>query len=260
MFTSLKISPISKNTIPWLLALGFALLYFSTLISPQKLKPSPQSEPQSLPQTEETATESGREDDADRRVTRVIDGDTIEIKGGTRVRYIGVDTPEPGECFGKEATEANSRLVANKKLKLETDIQTHDRYGRLLAYVWIGELMVNEELVRQGAATVTTYAPNVKYTDIFLGAQQEARDGRRGLWSDNPCPTPPDTATSGNTPVQGAKEGCVIKGNISSSGEKIYHIPGQRYYERTKIDEGGGERWFCSENEAVNSGWRKSKI
>lgn len=82
-----------------------------------------------------------------------------------------------------------------------------------------------------------------------------------------PTPTPqpttvqqPTTTTQPSPTQTTKKDGCLIKGNISSSGEKIYHMPGQRYYDKTKIDESAGERWFCTEDEAVSAGWRKSKV
>ncbi|GAG19155.1 unnamed protein product, partial [marine sediment metagenome] len=87
-------------------------------------------------------------------VTRVIDGDTIEIQGGERVRYIGIDTPEtvhplePVEYFGQEATEKNRELVEGKRVRLEKDVEDRDEYGRLLQYVWLDDIMVNAELVR----------------------------------------------------------------------------------------------------------------
>ena len=122
-------------------------------------------------------------------VTRVIDGDTIEIEGGVRVRYIGIDTPEtvhpekPVEYFGKEAAARNRELVEGKRVHLETDVQDKDKYGRLLRYVWVGDTMVNAELVRLGYAYSYTYPPNVKYQDYFLQLEREAREEERGLWS-----------------------------------------------------------------------------
>src|SRR5438552_16349994 len=86
---------------------------------------------------------------------------------------------EPG---GREATEANRRLVAGKRVRLETDVQARDRYGRLLAYVWVGDVMVNAELVRLGYAQVMTVPPNVRYQQLFLKLQREAREAGRGLW------------------------------------------------------------------------------
>jgi len=123
-------------------------------------------------------------------VTRVIDGDTIEIEGSYKVRYIGIDTPEtvhPSksvECFGKEASNKNKELVEGKRVRLEKDVSEEDRYGRLLRYVWIDDIFVNDYLVRQGYAHVYTYPPDVKYDKQFKEAQEEARKNIRGLWKD----------------------------------------------------------------------------
>lgn len=126
------------------------------------------------------------------RVTRVIDGDTIEVnlEGAIyKVRYIGIDTPEtvhpsePVECFGKEASDKNSELVEGKIVRLEKDVSETDKYGRLLRYVWVGDIFVNDYLVRQGYAYASTYPPDVKYADQFAQAQTEAIDDNRCLWA-----------------------------------------------------------------------------
>lgn len=116
---------------------------------------------------------------------RVIDGDTIELSGGERVRYIGIDTPEmrPVEPWAEAATEANRALVEGRVLRLVLDVEERDRYGRLLAYVWVDDTFVNAELVRRGLAQVSTYPPNVRYQDYFLKLQREARRAGRGLWA-----------------------------------------------------------------------------
>lgn len=125
-------------------------------------------------------------------VVHVVDGDTIDVNlGGKiyRVRYIGVDTPEtvhpsqPVECMGREASAFNKQLVEGKIVRLEKDISETAKYGRLLRYVYVGDIFVNVELVRQGLAHVSTYPPDVKYQDVFLQLQREARDAGRGLWS-----------------------------------------------------------------------------
>ena len=124
-------------------------------------------------------------------VVRVVDGDTIHVRIGARVekvRYIGVNTPEVHhptkgeEPGGREAAEVNRRLVEGQAVRLELDVQERDRYGRLLAYVWIGDLMMNAELVRLGYAQVMTVPPNVRYQEVFLKLQREAREAGRGLW------------------------------------------------------------------------------
>ena len=142
---------------------------------------------------------------------------------------------------------------------MEKDITDRDKYGRLLRYVYVDPsagsgqvLFVNLELVKQGFATSYTYPPDVKHQSEFLAAETEAREAKRGLWAACPVVTPtvlPQETSGGN---------CNIKGNISSSGEKIYHLPGCGSYAKTKIDESRGERWFCSEEEAQAAGWRKA--
>lgn len=128
-------------------------------------------------------------------VTRVIDGDTIEveIEGETyKVRYIGIDTPElhhptkPVEYFAQEAYEKNRELVEGKTVFLEKDVSETDKYGRLLRYVYVGNTFVNAYLVQYGYALVATYPPDVKYQDYFMELQREAREARRGLWGEVP--------------------------------------------------------------------------
>jgi micrococcal nuclease len=116
-------------------------------------------------------------------VTRVIDGDTIEIEGGYRVRYIGIDTPERDESYYWEALQANRDLVEGKKVWLEKDVEDRDRYDRLLRYVWVDNTMVNAELVRLGYAYSYAYPPNLKYQTYLLQMEKEAREHKRGLWS-----------------------------------------------------------------------------
>jgi len=126
-------------------------------------------------------------------VTRIVDGDTIHVDlDGTdeTVRYIGVDTPEsvkpgtPVQCFAKKASAFNARLVEGEDVKLRFDVERHDRYGRLLAYVYrAGDgLFVNAELVRRGYARTLTVPPNVRFAERFARLQREAREARRGLW------------------------------------------------------------------------------
>lgn len=128
-------------------------------------------------------------------VTRVIDGDTIEIAGGERVRYIGIDTPEtvnpnkPVQCFGVEASNKNKELVEGKIVRLEKDTTDRDKYRRLLRYVYVGDTFVNLELVKQGFAHSYFYPPDTKYQDQIIVAQQEAENSKNGLWT--ACPLAP---------------------------------------------------------------------
>ena len=138
--------------------------------------------------------EKGRSDEW-HQVLRVIDGDTILISSGETLRYIGINTPEtvdprkPVEPFGKEAAEFNKKLVEKQKVRLEFDVQERDKYGRLLAYVYLEDgTLVNAELVKHGYARVATYPPNVKYQALFLKLEREARENKRGLWGEEPAP------------------------------------------------------------------------
>ena len=123
-------------------------------------------------------------------VVRVIDGDTVEIEGGERVRYIGIDAPEivhptePVEYFGEEAAEANRELVEGKVVSLERDVADRCEYGRLLRYVWLGDAMINANLVRLGCAYSYSLPPNMRYQELFLRLEGEAREQRLGLWAE----------------------------------------------------------------------------
>ena len=150
-------------------------------------------------------------------VTRVIDGDTVEVLVGGEthnVRYIGIDTPETKhprtgvECFGPEATIFNERLVEDRNIFLEEDVTNKDRYGRLLRYLWIENVgLVNLILVEQGYARVSTYPPDVKYEDQFIAAERSAKVNGYGQWKE--CKNPARSTEAGlpdesvNQPVSG---------------------------------------------------------
>lgn len=133
-----------------------------------------QSPPQVAPSNRQRAT-----------VTRIIDGDTIELSTGQKLRYIGIDTPEitgKDECYAQESAAKNTELVLNKQVELEKDVSETDRYGRLLRYVYLEGKMVNQTLVLQGYAKASTYPPDVKYNDLFFQAQNTAMTAKKGLW------------------------------------------------------------------------------
>jgi micrococcal nuclease len=137
------------------------------------------------------ATQESAESGLYATVVRVIDGDTIQLAGGERVRYIGIDTPElhhpkkPVEYMAKEAKEFNKKLVDGKKVRLEFDVQTTDKYGRFLCYVYVDDIFVNAKLMEEGYAQILTIPPNVKYADEFLRLQRKARQENKGLWRRN---------------------------------------------------------------------------
>jgi micrococcal nuclease len=209
-------------------------------------------------------------------VIRVIDGDTIDVflNGTTqRLRYIGIDTPEtvdpsrPIGCYGHEASDKNRELVEGKQVGLEKDASETDEFGRLLRYVWVGELSVNAALVKGGYAESKSYPPNTGHQAALDALQRQAQAAQLGRWGPE-CANATAVPTVTQTPPPGiGNEVCdfsgtnqpVIKGNISRSGEKIYHVPGQDSYDGTGISTANGERWFCMESEAVDAGWRKSQ-
>jgi micrococcal nuclease len=126
-------------------------------------------------------------------VTRVVDGDTIEVdyEGRTEdVRYIGVDTPEsvkpdtPVQCYALAASHFNEQLVDGERVRLAFDAERRDVYGRLLAYVHLGDTFVNAELVRRGYARTLTIAPNTRFAALFDRLEQAAADEGRGLWAE----------------------------------------------------------------------------
>ena len=120
------------------------------------------------------------------RVSRVIDGDTIVVSGGRRVRYIGIDTPEVGDSpqlFGREATIFNEALVSGRTVVLQSDVSNEDRFGRLLRFVYADGILVNAELVREGYAKAKVYPPDTQYAECLAALEMEARQSGRGMWS-----------------------------------------------------------------------------
>lgn len=147
----------------------------------------PTNTPPALPDPTATRPPSGGPTQPDNlesaTVAKVIDGDTIALTDGRRVRYIGINTPERDQPFYREATEANRQLVGGQPIQLEFDQETFDQYGRTLAYIWVDGSMANLEIVSRGFANVYTFPPNVKYEEAFRQAERAAREAERGLWA-----------------------------------------------------------------------------
>ena len=169
------------------------------------------------------------------RVSHVVDGDTFDI-GQTRIRVFGIDAPEAATPMGPKATGWARRKLAGQNVdcvKKDTD-----RYGRTVATCYLGGEDVARSMVREGWARAYR-----RYSLDYVDAEAAARADHVGLWS-APLTVASERATE-----------CNIKGNISSRG-RIYHVPGTRDYDMTRIDTSKGERWFCSEDEARRAGWR----
>ena len=127
-------------------------------------------------------------------VVSVVDGDTVKVRMGGRVesvRLIGIDAPEIGadQCFGPESSAQASELLGGKAVRLEFDESQGrlDRYGRLLAYVWIDDVHVNEWMLRHGYAREFTYSSPYRYQASFQAAEEEARAAGRGMWAADTC-------------------------------------------------------------------------
>ncbi|MEO3998892.1 thermonuclease family protein [Mesorhizobium sp. CAU 1732] len=207
----------------------------------------------------------------------VIDGDTIEIHG-ERIRLNGVDAPESSQtcedgngkayrCGARAASALDEFLSASSPVRCE--FVERDQYGRFVGDCFRADgTSVQEALVRSGWAMDWPRYSNGAYT----GQQEAAKAERLGIWvgafqspwewraaqrgsKEAPAQIAPLVGVSSSS----SPGACDIKGNISSKGERIYHLPGQEHYGRTKISTSKGERWFCSEAEARAAGWRGAR-
>lgn len=223
------------------------------------------NDPQSFQEGTSVLEQSEDEKETLYRVVSVTDGDTINIEyngATTPLRLIGIDTPETVDsrtdvqCFGPEASDYLKSLLTDKSVRIEADATQDDldKYGRLLRYVYLDNEDVGLKIISGGYGKEYTYeVPYQKQSD-YKAAEAMAKQNKKGQWADGVCGN--KEATTQTTPEQQ----CLIKGNISNKGEKIYHMPGQQYYDKTVIDTGKGERWFCTEQEAISAGWRKAKV
>lgn len=173
--------------------IGFSLLWFG--LKPQEvILPESTLTPTIISTTDESTKSATLGIEGKKAVvTKVVDGDTIQIASGQTVRFIGIDTPEtvdprrPVGCFGKEASNEVKNLLSGKEVVLQKDVSDTDKYNRLLRYIYLpiegGQyLFMNDYLVREGYATVLTYPPDVKYDKQLINAQRYAKENGKGLW------------------------------------------------------------------------------
>lgn len=191
----------------------------------------------------------------------VIDGDTVEIHG-VRIRLHGIDAPESGQSCRAEGKTwrcgQRAALALSEKIRshvLTCDPRDRDRYGRIVAVCRAGGEDLNAWLVAEGWALAYR-----AYSQDYAPQEASAQSARRGVWAGE-FVKPWEyrrgvrlkAAANDNEPGQ-----CLIKGNISKNGARIYHVPGGQFYGRAKIDTATGERWFCTEADARKAGWRRS--
>jgi len=176
-------------------------------------------------------------------VEEVIDGDSFILKNNQSVRLGNLDAPEDEFCGAEQAKQRLEELILGKIVKL--DVFGHDRFNRPIALVYVGNLLVNEVLLKEGL--VRYEGTNSPQRDILKQAHDDAYKDKKGIFSSLCLQEKPEDPK------------CLIKGNISrNDGDKIYHFPGCGEYEVTLVEKDLGESWFCSEKEAQKAGYKKS--
>lgn len=219
----------------------------------------------------------------DALVLDAIDGDTLRIRLANgavdKVRIIGIDTPEtvdprkPVQCFGTEASARMASLTRGKTVTLvRNPAEDRDVYQRLLRYIDLDGADIGARMIADGYAFSYKAYPHPRLAE-YNALENSARAASKGLWGTCPASggeertSRPSQATQEQessipapvaAPVPSTTQQCAIKGNISTKGEKIYHMLGCGSYKQTVIDESKGERWFCTEADAQAAGWRKA--
>ncbi|MFL8968624.1 hypothetical protein GUI37_04590 [Helcococcus kunzii] len=229
-------------------------------------------------------------------IEKIVDGDTIRIyKDGKveKIRLLLVDTPESVHSqqyknvkLGTSAYIFTRDFLQGHKVSLEYDEEKIDRYGRTLAYVYRDDgKSLNKALLQASLAKVVLYEPNDKYYNEYKAIERQVRPKGNGIWANIEAAFPgkpkevkikeqkkkvvqnkkvetkqkTENIEHKKQTVDTSSQKALIKGNINRKGEKIYHLPGMRDYDKTKINTSKGERWFRTEQEAINAGWRRAK-
>lgn len=224
------------------------------------------------------------------KVVRVIDGDTVVIQTNEgseeHVRIVGINAPEKGECFTNEATQRLANLVQGKAVVLEAGSpDKRDSFGRLLYYLRLGDVDIGAKLIQEGFVLSFPKYLHPR-SQIYNDFQETAKIEEKGLWVTCkaqeqvapkpslvvPIEKPTESVPAASSSISNsdssvsaqeqqtspASQECVIKGNVNSKHEKIYHFPGCKSYSITKVQPDEGDRWFCSEPEAQTAGFRKA--
>jgi endonuclease YncB( thermonuclease family) len=188
----------------------------------------------------------------------VVDGDTIRIDG-EMIRLQGIDAPEANQICpskaggtwscGRKATEALGQLVRSGEVSC--DHNGLDQFGRTLAVCRAGSVEINRTLVQEGLAWAFR-----RYSLDYSEDEDRAHAELRGIWQTETQPPWDFRSARWKVATQESPNGCPIKGNISKGGDRIYHAPWSPFYTRTRVNTAAGERWFCSEGEAIAAGWR----
>jgi len=183
----------------------------------------------------------------------VKDGDTVVVAGVT-VRLKGVDAPEPADKYGPEATKGMHAIVGDWLRCGLTGEKTHEREVGYCTNA--ADQDIGEAIVKKGLALACEC-----FSDRYVRFEQPDAVARlvRASYCIKHKVAQIGPAVPLITPTT-PEPNCLIKGNINSKGERIYHMPGQRFYGKTDIDPSKGERMFCTEDEAIGAGWRKSKV
>jgi endonuclease YncB( thermonuclease family) len=205
-------------------------------------------------------------------IPSVIDGDTLELHG-KKIRLFGIDAPESAQECENEAGRKwrcgqRAALVLSEKIgrsSVSCVEKDRDRYQRIVASCSIRNEDLNAWMVANGWALAYR-----QFSKAYVPLEEQAQTQKAGIWGGrfvDPSDWRRGKRLASEVAPQNVQRNaateratCAIKGNISSKGERIYHVPGGRYYAQTVIDPSKGERWFCTETEATAAGWRRSKV
>ncbi len=221
------------------------------------------------------------------KVIKVVDGITIDVELDSkimRVRYLGIDIPDPKSSLYSvsivdRALQYNKFLVQNKTVEMEMGVSDKDLHGRNIRYVYVNGEMVNKSLLTNGYAVVADFPINMRDKTSFDIAEENAKLEQRGIWkplkpnnhitpispqkpakSFGTLPIPPATKATAVKCDYSETSNAVINGNVDvNTKQRLYHIPSGLLYSVTEINTENGDKWFCTEKEALAAGWEKSK-